>query len=362
MRKNYIDNIKWMTQIIVVLYHVLLMYNAQGLLGGVGKITKLDVQYYDILLYIPFPWAMALLFLVSGIATKHYLDRDSDAALLKSRTIKLLLPSTIGIAVFWFMQGYINMKIIGNWTDVKSLPLPFLYLIMAINGIGVLWFIQVLWLDSVLLILIRKIEKGRLLELGKRTNTLVILLFTFLIWGAMQVLNGKTLVVYRLGLYTVSFLLGYFVFSHDEVMNRVKKFMPLYVVVAVVLGIIFCIKYWGADCSDPAINCSLLFGCYCWFGCLGVLSFMACFGNYSNSITKYFSKISYGIYLCHYTFVSAIALYIVKPGYISGAPAYIITIIGGFIGGYLLYELIIKIPVVRILLAGETAHKSSNVA
>ena len=259
MRKNYIDNIKWMTQIIVVVYHVLLMYNAEGLIGGVGKITKLDIQYYDIFLYIPFPWAMALLFLVSGMATKYYLDKHSNGALLKSRTIKLLVPSTVGIAIFWFMQGYFNMKIIGNWEDVKVAPLPLLYLIMALNGIGVLWFIQVLWLDSVLLILIRKIEKGRLLELGKKTNTICILLFTVLIWGAMQVLNGKTFVVYRLGLYTASFLLGYFVFSHDEVMNRVKKLMPLYVVCAIVLGIIFCTKYWGANCSDPAINCSLVF-------------------------------------------------------------------------------------------------------
>ena len=84
---------------------------------------------------------------------------------------------------------------------------------------------------------------------------------------------------------------------------------------------------------------------------------MACFGNYTNSITNYFSKISYGIYLCHYTVVSVIALYIVKPGYITGAPAYIITTIGGFVGGYLLYQVILKIPVVRTLLVGSVTHQ-----
>jgi hypothetical protein len=46
MRKHYLDNIRWGTVVIVVLYHVVYMYNAEGIIGVVGKITKLKVQYY----------------------------------------------------------------------------------------------------------------------------------------------------------------------------------------------------------------------------------------------------------------------------------------------------------------------------
>ena len=44
MRKYYLDNIRWMTVVIVVIYHVFYMYNAEGILGGLGKITSLSVQ------------------------------------------------------------------------------------------------------------------------------------------------------------------------------------------------------------------------------------------------------------------------------------------------------------------------------
>ena len=44
MRKYYLDNIRWMTVILVVVYHVIYMYNAEGILGGVGKITNLQVK------------------------------------------------------------------------------------------------------------------------------------------------------------------------------------------------------------------------------------------------------------------------------------------------------------------------------
>ena len=44
MRKYYLDNIRWVTVVLVVIYHVIYMYNGEGILGGVGKITSLDVQ------------------------------------------------------------------------------------------------------------------------------------------------------------------------------------------------------------------------------------------------------------------------------------------------------------------------------
>ena len=111
MRKYYLDNIRWVTVVLVVIYHVLYMYNGEGVLGGVGKITALDVQYYDIFLYAVYPWFMLLLFLVSGICSRYYLDSHTAKEFAKSRTRKLLIPSTVGLFVFQFIQGYISMSI-----------------------------------------------------------------------------------------------------------------------------------------------------------------------------------------------------------------------------------------------------------
>ena len=104
MRKHYLDNVRWITVIIVLIYHVFYMYNAEGVLGGLGKITNLEVQYYDAFMYLVYPWFMPVLFLVSGISAKLSLDRKSDKEFLRARTLKLLVPSTIGLFVFWFIH------------------------------------------------------------------------------------------------------------------------------------------------------------------------------------------------------------------------------------------------------------------
>ena len=67
MRRKYLDNIRWMTVVLVVIYHVLYMYNAEGILGTIGKITDLKVQYYDVFQYVVYPWFMPVLFVVAGI-------------------------------------------------------------------------------------------------------------------------------------------------------------------------------------------------------------------------------------------------------------------------------------------------------
>ena len=43
-RKHYLDNIRWVITIVVILYHVIYMYNAEGIVGVVGKITNQNVQ------------------------------------------------------------------------------------------------------------------------------------------------------------------------------------------------------------------------------------------------------------------------------------------------------------------------------
>ena len=94
MRKHYLDNIRWITVVIVVIYHVFYMYAATGISGGPGNITGLEVQYWDMYQYAVYPWFMFLLFIVSGISSRLYLDNHTGKQFAKSRTTKLLVPST----------------------------------------------------------------------------------------------------------------------------------------------------------------------------------------------------------------------------------------------------------------------------
>ena len=68
MRKHWLDNIRWTIVVLVVIYHVIYMYNAEGIQGVLGKITNLEPQWYDVCQYALHPWFMAALFIVSGIS------------------------------------------------------------------------------------------------------------------------------------------------------------------------------------------------------------------------------------------------------------------------------------------------------
>ena len=62
-RKHYLDNIRWVITIVVILYHVIYMYNGQSIPGVIGPFYKGQIQ--DLFQYIVYPWIMVLLFIIS---------------------------------------------------------------------------------------------------------------------------------------------------------------------------------------------------------------------------------------------------------------------------------------------------------
>ena len=74
-RKVYLDNIRWITVVIVVIYHVIYMFNGVQPFGVIGPFR--EVQLQDGFQYFVYPWFMALLFVVSGMSARYYLDRHT---------------------------------------------------------------------------------------------------------------------------------------------------------------------------------------------------------------------------------------------------------------------------------------------
>ena len=359
MRKYYLDNIRWATVAVVVLYHVVYMYNAEGIAGVVGNITGKSVQYYDLFQYAVYPWIMCVLFIVSGICSRIYLENHTDREYIKARTVKLLVPSTIGILVFQIIQGYINVSL--SMVFEKSPGLPFIakYLIMLASGIGVLWTIQVMWAFSLLLVLIRKAEKDRLWTAGAKVNLPALIIMALPVWVCAQILNTPIITVYRLGLYLFMFLAGYFVFSHDEVIEITKKYFPLFLAIALAFCVAFCAVYFPGNYADKPANRSPLYTCLSWFASLAIIGGWAKYGDISNRFTQWMNKRSFGLYVFHYLGISAVGLYIGRPYLLSAPAVYILSIIAGFGGAYLLYEIISRIPFWRWAVLGISKEKKS---
>ena len=352
MRKSWLDNIRWSVVAVVVLYHVFYMYNAEGIPGVCGKITELDVQYFDLFQYFVYPWIMAVLFLVSGISSRLILEKRTDREYLISRTRKLLVPSTIGLFAFQFVQGLVNVSLSGVFEKAPGMPLPAKAAVCVLSGSGVLWTIQMLWLFSLALVLIRKIEKDRLWRACESIGLPALLALVLPAFGAAQVLNTPIIVVYRFGLYFFYFLLGYFVLSHDAVVQVLKWWFPLFLIISLALGAAFCARYFGQNYADVPVNRSVLFVCYGYFASLAVVGGTAKYGDRENAFTRWMSERSFGLYVFHYLGISAVGLFIGRPRLLPAPAVYLLSLLAGFAGAYALNAVISRIPGYRWAVLG----------
>ena len=353
-RKKYIDNIRWITVALVVVYHVIFIFNGTGTLGGVGPLHP--VQYQDAVLYLLYPWFMLLLFVVSGMCARFYLGRHTHKEFIRERTVKLLVPSTLGVVVFGWILGYFNMKIGGAFDSMGAVPKPVLFVIMCLSGTGPLWYIQLLWVFSLLLTVFRRVEKDRLSNLCARTTLPVLLALTVVIYGAAQIGNVPVVVVYRFGIYGAGYLLGYLVFAHDEVMTRLEKaWLPL-TAAALILGAAFTAVFWGQSYAGHEVLDTPLCNVFAWIAVLAVLAFMKKWGGFDNAFARWMTRKSWGLYLFHYLPLAACAYYI----YALPIPAvlkYLLTAAAAVAGGVLLYDIISRIPVLRWCVCGISRKK-----
>jgi peptidoglycan/LPS O-acetylase OafA/YrhL len=353
MRKYYLDNIRWITIVLVVIYHVIYMFNSVQSYGVIGAFW--EVQYQDSLLYLLYPWFMVLLFAVSGMSSRYYLEKHTEKEFIGSRTRKLLVPGTIGVIIFGWIQGYYNMLISNAFEtfDITAIPKPVAFIILALSGIGVLWFVQILWFFSLLLVLVRKIEKDRLYNLCNRCEIVVLLLLGILVYLFAQVLNTPIITVYRFGIYGAAYFIGYFVLSHDEVTDRLSKFRLPVGILTLAAGIAYTFLYFGENyAAEPFVNNALACA-YGWLATLAVIAFMKVYGNSENSFTRWMHKKSWGLYIFHYLPLSMTAWYLHIYAY--GMPVfvhYLLTLTAGFAGGVLLYEIISRIPILRWCILG----------
>lgn len=353
MRKHYLDNLRWCTVLLVLIYHVFYLFNSVGVLGGVGSFSK--VQYQDSVLYFVSPWLMALLFLIAGISSRYALERRGHKQFIKERTVKLLIPSTLGLFVFQWMVGYFNIKLGGAW---DMIPAFIRYPVMAISGIGPLWFIQLLWLFALLLVPIRKMDsKDKFYTLCGKCNGVALLLLFLPIWGASQILNLPVLTVYRFGIYFTVFLIGYFIFSHDEIQEKIQKIHLPMLMIAVVMGIAYTVYYFGQNYADGACLKSLFTNAYLWIAILAILGCGKAWFNKTSNFAAYMTKSSFGIYIVHYLVVLSTCYYLKLYTNMPVFAIYLIAIVSVLIISPTLYELLRRIPILRTLILGIKKEK-----
>ena len=360
MRRHWIDNLRWVTVLLVLFYHVIYYNNNIGVLGGYGGWGD-GLQYQDVVMYVLYPWFMPLLFILAGVSARYALERQSAKEWFDSRTRKLLVPSTIGLFFFGFATGFFN-TLAAPAADLEGLPLLVKYLIWTISGTGPLWFIQVLWLLSLLLLLIRRFDASDRVWLAcGRMGVVPIVLMGVMFW-----LGHKTLMLnpnpasaeglwnlYKPVFYAIPFLMGYFVFSHDEAQQAVERAWRPLMACAVVAGVTLVVTTFGENNTSPQYLCTPLNNLYGYLMCLAMMGWFGCRFNGTGRVAEYMTRSSYGIYIVHYLIVNSLGYALRVATALQPLWVYVILTLAVFTLSPLLYELLRRTPFLRWCVLGE---------
>lgn len=348
LRKFYLDNIRWATVILVLIYHVCYIFNGVGILGAIPGAKNIPV--FDTIACIIYPWFMVLLFVIAGMSARYALQKRTGKQFIKERAVKLLVPATLGLFVIHWITGYLNIKMGGG---LEFIPTVLIYPISVVSGIGPLWFIQMLFVFSCILVLFRKMDKtDKVWTLCGKANLPIILLLSVLVFGAAQVLNMPVLTMYRFGIYFVSFLIGYYIFSHDEVQETIEKIRIPMLCLAVIGAVLYAIRYGGSNFTSSDCLQSIMTNLYLWIIVLAVIGCGRRYFNRETAFTRYMTKSSFGIYILHYPILMVVCYILHNHFDFSAIWNYLIALILEIAMTFAVYEVIKRIPIIRYFVLG----------
>lgn len=355
-RYHFIDNLRWVTVVLVLIYHVFYNFNALGVFGAIGGFA--EHQWWDVIGTMLYPWFMTLMFLLAGVSSRYALTRRTQKEFRSERMRKLLVPSSIGLLVFGWVLGVVNITSGGGWASMPD-DMPFIvkYLIATVSGTGPLWFIQDLFIFSMLLLVVRKLVSADSVEnwirkLSNRGLSLVLFAFLPLLWALAQTqIDNATafsglLNLYRPIYYFVVFLVGYYIFSSERIHDFLARRCIVLGILAMIGCVYFCVRFYGEDYTSPTVLQSFPCSLYCWSMTLTLFGLFKRRYNCTTPFSQYMTRSSFGLYIVHMV-VCTTACLLLKASALPVWCIYVLALIVTLCGSVVLWELLRRIPVVR---------------
>ncbi len=343
MRRNYIDNLRNLTILLLFPVHTFMIWNN---FGSSFYIWLGESKILSTLIVLVNPWFMPILFVLSGMSARYALEKRSTKEFVIQRVNKLLIPF-IGGMVFlvpfqtlYARKYFYNYKggILEHWKYFFTHITDFSGYDGAFTP-GQLWFILFLFIISMItLILFQFLPYEKASVKIEKISVFGVLLLFIPMWLMYYLGNfggfsiGKNLALY---------LIGYYVISNDVIMKKVEKNIKWLVTLCVIGTIASVMLYYNFSYyGDLWIN---YIG---WNMILVLLFFGKKFLDRRTRFTEYFNKASYPIYILHQTILVALAYYIVQVCDIM-----IVQVLGICVGSFILtilvYQLLKIVPFVK---------------
>ncbi len=303
MRKYYVDNIRWIIILLLIPYHAAMAWNVWGEPNYIyfesNKIISSIVVFFS-------PYFMPFMFLISGISTRFALHKRTIGQYVLERTKKLLIPFAFGTMLIMPLITYIASKFNygyqGNlFRHYAVFFTHFTDLTGADGGfsVGQFWFILYLFLIS--LIAVGIILLQRKIMHSKDIDIPLMLIF---LWGLLLPLfsellsiGGKSLVEY-----TYVFLIGYYIFSNDDVINKTEKWKWVFLYIGIIATGFNVYLFIWSDAQHTLLNMIAKYVSE-WFMINSLLGIGKRYLNLNGKVSEYMSKRSYTFYIFHLIWV-----------------------------------------------------------
>jgi Acyltransferase family len=315
---------------LLIFYHVGMLYVSWGFhIKSAHRITALEP-----LMLVVNPWRLALLFLVSGVATRFMLRKYSIGSLLRLRSARLLIPLIFGMFVIVPPQAYDQiLESLGypaGFTDfylrhylafgTQFCPKP----CIVLPTWNHLWFVVYLWVYTIALgavvAMVPPLSDWIERRLARLLSGALLLVVPSLLFAGYRLVLLPSFPSthalfgdwYDHALYATVFLFGFLLAHADDVWNAIGRQRRVALSLAAPFFLSFLALRWAREAGTPAslwlkLFGGLAYGFYQWLCIVAVLGFARRWLTADSAARRYLTDAIFPYYIVHQTAIIMIA-------------------------------------------------------
>lgn len=349
MRKYYIDNLRWLTLLILIPYHTAMAWNVWDepnyIFFEKNKLISSIVVFLS-------PYFMPLLFLLAGISTKYALQKRTHREYFRERVHKLLIPLLFGTAVLMPILCYLGDKFnCGYKGGFLSHYVVFFTKYTDLTGadggfsFGQFWFLLYLLIISIASIGTLKLLKIIPVKSEKTIPFPVVLLLglPLPLLSEWLSIGGKSFAEYM-----YLFLIGYFVFTDEKIIKVAEKHCFLLFCTGLTAAFLDVYLFIWTDKEYAALNTFAKFMAE-WLMIIALIGFSKKCLNFSSKVSSYMKTRSFLFYIYHFIWVVLFQYLLYSFIGNNTAVLFIGTLLLAYPATFICCEISVRIPVLCFL-------------
>ncbi len=340
-RRFDLDYVRVAAFMLLIIYHVSLMYNSRSFLLKAPDSSAV----FDIIYLWTHPWRMSLLFVVSGTVTGILLTRQSPDALRSARTRQLLIPLMLGLLFLippqiyvWLNAGLdVNVSFYDvlwhyfTWTPIL-LPSGEM---AQLAGMQHLWYLAYLWIYTAILTLAVSVWPQLLIRAGDRLASwltgkwLLILPAVFFVLLRLVLRPAFPPTPNMLGdwyshaVYIASFFIGAAMAMREDYWDAVVDMRRTALSVALTCALVLTVLFVVMPAAEPEkwrlLLGRTLGGAFQWCAIVAVLGYAKIWCKAENAVIRYLNRAILTYYVLHQTVMLLIAYALDQLGLMSAS-------------------------------------------